>query len=472
MKRLIIVLFLLLFVRAAQAVDVPEELKSVLKKKYLEIEFKIDNSFTINDKSFIPLVPKVARKTNDVEIVFTVPGKPLPKLIWFSNDWAYARLISIKDNQLSILSFAEIPKQYKDRFTKMKFPDDLVVPKNFVISNELSFLKGELPIETLEAKTWVPGEITPDNHKQDSVTEEHLKSNLFLTSPDDGKIIYLNLEDPSTINSIETKGLPWELAYNNKSMTIYVTDFFNNQIYEIDPDKPSIISTTTLKHASNPKDISISQDGTSIYILESKDKYFTTLMKKDNKTIFIKKNLALDPAYFTILEKENLIAISHPSISKITFLNKNNFQDEGFIKIDGGPDEIINDDSHFYVANRFNDTVLVISAKTQTIVEEIKVDKAPIALAIDTKNKNLYVGSGKDNTVLVLDTNTHVIKDRITLPVETQFPSDLELSKDGKWLIVTSEDSTTISVVNLEEKDNIQTIDVGVPTHAALLIED
>ena len=43
MKRLIIVLFLLLFVRAAQAVDVPEELKSVLKKKYPEIEFKIDN---------------------------------------------------------------------------------------------------------------------------------------------------------------------------------------------------------------------------------------------------------------------------------------------------------------------------------------------------------------------------------------------------------------------------------------------
>ena len=54
---------------------------------------------------------------------------------------------------------------------------------------------------------------------------------LYLTSPDTGEIIYVDLNDLSMINHIQTTGAPWEITSDKTNMILLVTDFAKDKIY-------------------------------------------------------------------------------------------------------------------------------------------------------------------------------------------------------------------------------------------------
>lgn len=485
MRKVTTLILITLLAIKAYAYDFPKKIKDVLKAEYPGIKFKIDNSFILNNNVFLPLLPKDERKTEKIEISFKIEDENLPKLIWLSNDYAYVRLLNTEKNKKTILDLDEIPEQYKDRFLAMKFPEDLVVPEDLVISNDLSGLIGLLPIEKLKAETWIPGK-KPDKVqiKKEEPNKTYIpilpspasiksiKGLLYLTSPDTGKIIFINLGNKSNINYIESIGMPWEIAHDNKNNLIYVTDLATDQIYELKPNNNVINNTIKLSAMSNPKDIKISTNSSGFYFVESSANFFTTFVP-GNKNALIKKKIGLDPSNFAILEDMSLIAITHNSTNIISFLDTKDFSEIGTIKIDGGPDKIISHNARktFFVTDRHKNKILEIDGLTRRIIKEISVDETPISLAIHPTKHLLYVGCGKENKVNIVDIDKGMVSGSIALPRETVFPSDLALSKDGNWLITTSEGSTTISIVNLDKNELTTTIDVGASTHAAVLIE-
>ena len=70
MKKLSILLIIFCLSLKAYSAELPIDLKSLLKKKYTNIVFRIDNSFIVNNQIYIPLIPeniKTVKKINLME---------------------------------------------------------------------------------------------------------------------------------------------------------------------------------------------------------------------------------------------------------------------------------------------------------------------------------------------------------------------------------------------------------------------
>ena len=469
MKKFFLLLICFFICSEAFAVELPTDLKSFLKNKFPGITFKIDNSFVINNEIFLPLLPLVTKPTKKIEITYLISDKNLPKLLWFSNEWIFVKLMKKNDGTQTIVSLADIPKQYKERFLKAKFPNDLVVPMGLTIKEDEEGLIGNLPIK-IEGK-----DQKSETKIQVAEYSKHpsLNGTLYLTSPDTGKIVYLDLNNSSMIQQIQTMGAPWKISFDKTNKLIFITDFAKDLIYEFKPNEPSIFKSIELPPMSSPRDIELSDDGSLAYVLENLAFDFVIYKTNDAQPL-VKTKLPPYPTSFAHLKETMLIAITCSSTNRLVFLNSNDFARANQIMIDGGPEKIIADSKHnvFYIANRNNNSVAVVDGLTKTIKNTIQVGETPTSLALDPESKWLYVGNGKSNSINIINLETFTIADTIQLPVETQFPGDIKISSDGQWLIATSETTNKISIIDLILKKVAVQLDVGATTHAAYIIEN
>ncbi|MBI3591774.1 MAG: beta-propeller fold lactonase family protein [Candidatus Melainabacteria bacterium] len=482
MKRTSLFLLTVFFLSVpAFCIELPDDLKDCIKKKFPTANFKIDNSFVVNNETFLPLLPPpeedlkpIAKKRfakKKIELVYSILSedkKSLPRLLWFSNGWIYVKVLKHSNETQTILTLSEISDKYREKFLKTKFPSDLIVPKNFIVKQDESSIIGDLSIK----KECPPNQDCNAKLLSTNPAPSGLKGILYLTSPDTGKIIYLNLSDFSMINNIQTMGTPWEIAFDKTNKLLFVTDLAKDQIYELKLMENSILKSFSLPSMSNPRDIEISSDGTLAYILESVANDFAVYQTKEEK-YFIKTKLPPNPTGFSLLKELNLIAITCPNANDLIFLNANDFSIVNHIMIDGGPERIITDLSRglIYTANRVGNTVTEYDIEAKKIKNTFHVGETPVSLAIHPGGKWLYVGNGKSNSISIVDLESGQLTDTINLPIETQFPSDIKLTADSKWLVVTSETTNTISIIDLDLKKVAVKLDVGATTHAAYLVD-
>lgn len=461
-------LILMLFLSPqAYSEEIPDKLKTFLKNKFPGISFKIDNSFVINNETFLPLLPQTARTAEKIEIVHVIPDKSsTPKLFWFSNDWVFVKLIKQNDGTRTIIDLKEIPEQYKERFLKSKFPSDIVVPKDFFVKQELASLVGELPVLIRQ-----DGKSESQPSGEQKQMDIQMKGLLYLTSPDTGKIIYLNLGDLSMIYSIQTMGAPWDIAFDKGNKIFFITDFAKDQIYELKLMESSILKSFQLPVMSSPVDIELSGDGSLAFILDSLTSDFSVYKAADSQ-LFLKTKLPPNPTSFSVLKDVKLIAIACPNTNNLVFLHSDDFSPVGKIPVNDGPEKVISDPLRnlFYVSSRNGNTVSIIDPKSKNMKKTIEVGETPNSLALAPDSRYLYVSNAKSGSISVIDLENETVADTINLPIETQFPGDIKITSDGRWLIVTSETTSTISVIDLNLKKVALKLDVGATTHGAYIV--
>lgn len=474
---------ILLLVPKAFCSDMDKELKQALKKSFPDISFKVDNSFVTGKSTFLPLIPiketkkqeaekqrnKEAKKKppEKVEVIQALEDKSGPKLLILSGGWFYVKVIEEKDSTKTIIGLEEIPVKYRESFLNARFPADLVVPKNFFIEEELSGLIGNLPIKVKgKGQTQTKATAAKENY------QTTVSGLLYLTSPDTGKIVYLDLNNLSDINYIETEGTPWELSYETQNKLIYVTDLTKDVIHQIKLKEKTILKSLDLTSMSSPKNVDISEDGSVLYLIEGIGNNFSVLKTSDSK-FFTKVKVPPNPASFAISKHENLIAITCPNTNDLVFLKLDDFSVYDRMKIEGGIEKVIFGpvSTDLYILGRNDNSVIVVDIKSRKIKNKFKVGETPVSLVTDPGERFLYVGCGKSNTISVIDLKTNKVKEEIRLPVETQFPGDLEITKDGVWLIATSETTNTISIIDLSMRQIAIKLDVGATTHAAYLVD-
>ena len=465
-----LILFFVITINSSSSIDSFLEIKELLKKTYSEIEFRIDNSFLFKGEIYLPLIPNKERRNKKLDIVFLIIENKIPRLIWLSNDYAYVKVQSTDKNIRTILRKEEMPEQYKERFSKTQFPQDLIVPENFVIDKDLSALIGELPIKIKDTETNQKKSVQNISQIQSNISNvQDLKGFLYLTSPDSGKIAFLDLRNLFKINYIQTTGAPWEIAHDKKNNLLFITDVARDLIYKIKPLENVTLGNIQLASMSHPKDIVIPENDKAVYFIESVEGYLTIYLPS-RENVFIKKDLPPNSSCFSLLN--NLIAITNSTLNNLIILNSTDFSIEGSLDIEGGPEKIIASKklNSFFITTRNNSKVIEIDATTKRIKKEIEVDKSPVSLALNPSESKLFVGCGKSNYIYVIDPITGIVNDKIELPLETEFPSDIEISNDGKWLIATSEVTNTISIINLEKNEVAATVDVGIKTHSAIIL--
>ena len=306
-----------------------------------------------------------------------------------------------------------------------------------------------------------------------NIIKKITKGILYLTSPDTGKIIYVDLNNLDSINYIQTMGVPWELTYSKQNMNVYVSDFGIDEIYTLMTLENSSFKSIKLQAMSNPKGIEISSDDASLYILESMSGKFSVYSLNDEK-ITTETSLPPNPVNLAHLKKLNLIGITCPNVNQLVLLNTQDLIQSGTIMLENGPEKIIayETDNTFFISSRNGTIVYEIDPVNKMIKKSIELYEMPTSLALHPKKKLLYVGSSKSDIITIVDTESGSIIRTIKLPIETQFPSDLEITKDGKWLIVTSESTNTISIIDLVKENVAVKLNVKATTHAAVIVEE
>ena len=462
----IIIIVFVLWLPAFSSYTLTEDVKAFFKKKYPVAEFKIDNSFTVGDIIYLPLIPEKINEQKKIEIITLVHDKnqiDFPRLIQLSNGLIFVKLLKTDEEKSTILDVSLLPESIKNNLLRTRFPSDLVVPKSFFLNEELAVLKGELSIKEPVLNT---EDIKKENISfADVPLYKFPEGLLYFTSPDSGRIVFLDFADFSMINFIQTQGIPWAIA-PYMSEFILVSDFSKNLIYKIEPGKLQISDSINLSEMIRPADIGISEDGSLIYVLDSLTSEFVVYQAEDLKVV-VKTKTPVNPTKFLVLKELNLIVVLSPSVNSVTFLNSNDFSVMKKIKVESNPEAAIFNVKNYklYIAQRNGKSISVIDPVTFKEATNIEVDDTPIALAIDSSGRMLYVASGKTNTINVIDTDINKVIDTILLPPETQFPGDIKIASDERSLIVTSETTNTISIVDLVTRNQIRNINLGFTTH-------
>lgn len=78
-----------------------------------------------------------------------------------------------------------------------------------------------------------------------------------------------------------------------------------------------------------------------------------------------------------------------------------------------------------YVANRNSDTVVVIDAVSNNVIDTISVGHGPLDIALNPNTNMLYAVNGYPNTVSVIDASTNNVTATIDLSVELTYVNAL-----------------------------------------------
>jgi len=112
-----------------------------------------------------------------------------------------------------------------------------------------------------------------------------------------------------------------------------------------------------------------------------------------------------------------------------------------------------------YVSNEKSNTVSVIDTDKFTVVNTIKVGQRPRGIELTKDGKFVLVAVGDDDTIQVIDVRTHEIV--ATLPSGPD-PELFTQDHTGKILYVANENDNTVTIIDLERRVPLDEVQVGV----------
>src|SRR3984893_7949863 len=102
-----------------------------------------------------------------------------------------------------------------------------------------------------------------------------------------------------------------------------------------------------------------------------------------------------------------------------------------------------------YVSNEKSNTISVIDVDKFAVVKTIKVGQRPRGIELTKDGKFILVAVGDDDTIQMIDTNTHEII--ATLPSGPD-PELFTQDPTGKILYIANENDNTVTIVDMERR--------------------
>ena len=262
----------------------------------------------------------------------------------------------------------------------------------------------------------------------------------------DGKRVFVALSgSPRMAPGVETERAPADKAADGLGV--------------IDPVARKMIDRW---HAgSDPEEFAISKDGNSAFIANEDDASVIIVDLSSGQTRGKVKvseepeGMGVNPAngevYVTCEEKGDVFVFA-PGEQRV--LAK--------IEAGGRPRSVtfLPDGSRAYVACEASASVAVIETAPHKLLSKIQLPEGslPMGTAVSGDGKELFVSTGRKNTVAVIDTKTNAVS--ATVPVGTR-PWGIALSPDGSKLYSANGGSDDVSVIEVKTRKELKRIKVG-----------
>lgn len=435
-------------------------IKTTLFDKFPQLQIRLDGS--IQDAQHNLYLPLFNKQKNKAHLVcFTVYSEPTHStIIVVSSTCIFAQVIKCGKYQTISLP-KKLPIDVTNQILRSSLVDDLLVPDNFVLPKSLKSLASKVDIATIEDSILglnKPSKITTNVNSNESY--------LFLTSPSSGRILMLDQKDVNKITDFQTDGTPASMAVLNNQLL--VTDQAKNRVLILDPKLRSFTGQIDLAKPSAPKGIACTPQGNFFYISESASNNID-VVELSTKKVLLKTRVPNGPGKLYITPDGKFIVVLNTAIGGVSLLTTYNQRLLCTIKVGSMPNAcaITSDSTKAFIANRISNSVSVIDLLKHKVIAVIKTGAAPTGIAL-TK-QYLLVANAKDNNIQVFDSTSFKLIKEVKLPLDVDFPGCMMVLDDNKRVIVSSEATEAIGVLDLTTLEFKEEPAVGCHTDDILL---
>ncbi|WP_230741070.1 hypothetical protein [Methanooceanicella nereidis] len=264
----------------------------------------------------------------------------------------------------------------------------------------------------------------------DAVADKDLKK-IYVTL-NDWTISVIDISTDEVISSIFVGTLAEDLVISSAGDRAYFIDYFNGTVHFIDLGTKSV---NILKTCESPRSIGLSPDGRKLYIADNQGPY--------------DKN-------------SNIVVLDAMTGSEIVKIPADGYIANVRISPDG---------SRIYISElSLHDNIMdmiVIDGSTNSVLDRIPMEEISYSTLITPDGKRIYVNSPGNVTVYDIPAG-----EKAAVINAGWRPGDMELYPEGDRLYVTDEDNSTILVIDTLTNEIVDRISMDVNPGKIVLIPD
>lgn len=450
------------------ATQLPDNVKNVITKDFPNTNFRFDGVIILPDNTvYLPLIPAKLNPDKELSVKTTYPsGKTLaqkPDVVIFDNDYVLLKVLVDAKGQKSIAKMENPPQEVRTGL----LPQDMLVPRNLTIPDNLKNIIGNLEITTSkDTGLIVPAvKTTASSGQINSLAElpqfknkilyvaSNLSKNIQVMNPERKTPAYaleqpnvpiaikgykdsfllvtcfgkktmdvISLADDKVIKQIEFKTCPDEIVIDAKNHTAYVASGEDCSIYLVNLDSMTV--KKQIKVNGMCEKLMLSADGTKIFYND-----------KQTRTIWA---IELDNNY---LLKE---IGKFPNVSKIAYLN-----------------------NKIYITSRTQSRLAIIDYQTMGLMSENAIAEKPVDML--AYKDFLFVLGAIGNKIEVIDTTTDKLVETIELATNDGFPSKLNYIEGTNLALVTDAKAGVYTIIDLDAKKILKTNPIDLPVSSIVV---
>ena len=463
MKKLVIGLAVTLAAAIpVNATKLPDNVQNYIEASYPNTVFRFDGIVQLPDGTvYLPLIPSKFNTEDVVGIKYTIPANKAladkPDAIVLSNDYVLLKLIKNNKGKNTIIGMPAPPVEL---ITGL-FPQDMLVPKNFVVPASMKNIIGNLDVRTELAQGLVIPLTPPksavyknslaavpalnnkmlyiasnlskniqvvdpaNNYASYALSREEIPITvkgydvfLLVTSYGKKSLDVISLADDKVIKEIDFKTQPEEIVIDNKNKLAYISSGEDACMYVISLETMTIKKQIRLNGMCEK--VVLSEDGTKLFYND-----------KQTREIWA---IELDNDY--IMREIGRF----PNVSKIAYVN----------------DKV-------YLTSRTKNRLAIVDYDTLGLMSENPISEKPVDMMV-YKDKLFVLGAG-GNAIDVIDTELDQIIKHIELS-GNQFPTKFTRVEDSNIALVTDAKANVYSILDLDKMSIIKTNRLDIPVNA------
>lgn len=470
MRKLIIALSAVMALSgAAYATQLPQDLKDMVNKSFPKTDFRFDGVVILPDNTvYLPLLPAKFDQKGELAIKSTIPANKTlsqkPDAVIFNNDYVLLKMITDAKGGKTLVKLDNPPVELRTGL----LPQDMLVPRNLSIPENLKNIIGNLEISTSKDAGLVVAVIQPKTVEGNNIKslnfipelkgktlyvstsfskniqvvnpskkvpeyalqQQHIPimikgwndSFLLVTSFDKRSIDVISLADDKVIKQIEFKAQPDEMVIDEKNHLAYVSTPSDASIYVVSLDTMTLKKQIKLNGMCEK--IVLSEDGSKIFY---NDKQTNTIWVIETDNNYLLKEIG-----------------KFPNVSKIAYLN-----------------------NKIYITSRTKNRLAIVDYETMSLLSENSVSPKPVDML--SYGNDLFILGASENTIEVVDTSVDKLTDTIVLPT-TGFSTKLNRIDGTNLALVTDAKAGKYFVLNLETKTVTSSNPVATPVTSLVVL--
>ncbi len=222
------------------------------------------------------------------------------------------------------------------------------------------------------------------------------------------------------------------------SQTLFISSEQDNAVYVLTAEGEVVDKIAT---GERPRDMRLSADGQSIYLVASNDARMEVIDVATRKVVR-QFSVGDDPEMLAIHPTLGRVYVANEDDAELSVWNLETGEAIGEVEVGEEPEGVLisSDGKTVYVTSEVANLIHVVDAESLELTKNIQVDKRPRRMVV-TQNNQLWVTNEVSGTVSVIDRDSHEVVKTLTFEppgfrAEDITPVGITLSHDGKTAFV------------------------------------